>query len=430
MASDRATAKVVLLILALLLATSSRLYTQTIHPIHPSVICPDETQLTTSQHSLTSVIAVDLDGDGLPDVVAASQLPSTIAWYRNNGDGTFSSQHVISTSLLGPTCIFAADLDGDGRIDIVCSSQTDSQGGPLDNVSVAWFKNAGGAPGDGLFAYDSGNPSANLQTVQAGVASALSVAVLDINGDGLPDIVATNANPDNKIAWYRNSGAGNFGWNFLNPSANQNVISTAGLSPASIAVSDIDGDGLLDFVITSVNDNTVAWFKRTLGVGGVPQFTRYVISSNQLRAAACAVGDFDGDGWPDVVCAAPFGNSVTWFRNKTHDASPVAPFFGSPQTITNNARAAFSVAAADLDNDGFPEVIAASLFDNKITWYRNTGAGVFGWNPASPSANERFVSTTNLGAYSVAVADFNQDGSKDVVAGSQDDGKVAVYLGS
>jgi hypothetical protein len=51
--------------------------------------------------------------------------------------------------------------------------------------------------------------------------------------------------------------------------------------------------------------------------------------------------------------------------------------FGPQQVITTSAQGAQSVYAADLDNDGYTDVLSASWNDNKIAWYRNNGNGAF-----------------------------------------------------
>ena len=396
-------------------------------PIHGTVSFPQETPLTTpatTQPNLASVITADLNGDGLPDVVAISQFPGIVAWYQNTGNGTFSQRRLISTALASPTGVVVADVDGDTLPDVVCSSFPDN--------TVAWFKNLGGDPASGLFGYQPAAPSANLRIISTIANSALSVAAANINAEGGVDVLSTSANPDNKVGWYRNISAGNFG----SPIANQNVISTASLSPSSITVGDLDGNGILDLLVTSVNDNTIAWLKGTTPVGGNPQFVRHVISSSQPRAIAAAIADLDGDGWQDVLCATPFigdassgvGHRVTWFRNKTHDAGATAPFFGPGQVITGNAAGVYSVASADFNSDGKPDVVAASYFGLKVAWYENLGGGSFGWNAGNPTANEKLISIIPLEAISVATADFDQDGTSDVIAGSNSDGKVVAYL--
>ena len=295
-------------------------------------------------------------------------------------------------------------------IDLACSSY-------LDNT-IAWFKNLGG----GLFG--------SIQVISTIANRATAVSIANVDGTGGFDVLSTSASPTNKVAWYGNGnpGLGNFG--------SQNVVSTAGVSPSSIRMVDLDGDGISDLVVTSSNDNSIAWLKGTVPTPGNPAYTRYVIASNQPRASAAAVADFDGDGWLDVVCAAPFigdatsgpGAKVTCFRNTTHDAGATAPFFAAGQIVTAIANGVNCVVSADLNRDGRKDVLAATLFDTKVTWYENLGGGNFGWNAATPTANEKFISTTAIEGVAVAAADFDLNGTVDVVAGANTAGTIVAYM--
>jgi len=87
--------------------------------------------------SLTgAVYAADLDGDEWPDVLSVG---GDIIWFKNQGDGTFSPEKVISTNATGPTDIHAADLNGDGRLDVLSASSDDPSTG-----KIAWYENEGG----------------------------------------------------------------------------------------------------------------------------------------------------------------------------------------------------------------------------------------------------------------------------------------------
>ena len=83
-----------------------------------------------------SVFAADMDGDGDMDIISASYLDDTIAWYENNGaaDPSWTAAD-IATSADGARSVFAADMDGDGDMDIISASFNDD--------TIAWYENTG-----------------------------------------------------------------------------------------------------------------------------------------------------------------------------------------------------------------------------------------------------------------------------------------------
>jgi hypothetical protein len=79
-----------------------------------------------------------MDGDGDMDILSASNLDDTIAWYENDGNAnpTWAAADV-ATSAAGAFSVFAADMDGDGDMDIVSASFYDD--------TIAWYENDGNA---------------------------------------------------------------------------------------------------------------------------------------------------------------------------------------------------------------------------------------------------------------------------------------------
>ena len=77
------------------------------------------------------------------------------------------------------------------------------------------------------------------------------------------------------------------------------------------------------------------------------------------------------------------------------------------RTISSSADYAWSVYAADIDNDGDLDVLSASYSDDKIAWYENDGA-------ADPSFTARTITTSADGARSVFAADIDGDGDLDI----------------
>ena len=376
---------------------------------------PEQTILSTNQPFGSSIIVADFDGDGWPDVAAASLYDSQISWYRNKGGGTFSPAIVISTTALGPWSLAAADIDADGRIDLVSGSQYSNR--------IAWYRNVGGSPG-AVF----GDRSNNQRVIYKGAPSTLSilasVAIADIDGDGLWDVVSATQS-DNKVAWYRNLGGGEFGWSASSPEANRKVISTEGIAPSSVAAGDLDGDGITDLAVTSFNDHTLAWFKGGISGSGAVTFTRHVISTNQRGAYAVAIADMNRDRRPDLVCAAPHNSKIAYFRNLTGTPGAAEPFFGPEQIASDEARGVVSVVEADVNRDGNPDIVSALLSANKIVWNAGSAPDENGDITFGP---QMLVSSDVVGPVGGVAGDFNGDTLIDVASTSGEDQKVAVYI--
>ena len=91
--------------------------------------------ITTSADGAHSVFAADMDGDGDMDILSASYSDDTIAWYENDGNAnpTWTAAD-IATSADGAISVFAADMDGDGDMDILSASAVDN--------TIAWYETA------------------------------------------------------------------------------------------------------------------------------------------------------------------------------------------------------------------------------------------------------------------------------------------------
>jgi hypothetical protein len=148
--------------------------------------------------------------------------------------------------------------------------------------------------------------------------------------------------------------------------SSRNLASTLLATAAtSVYAADLDGDGDLDVLSASANDDKIAWYENEGGSGsGLFSSTTHVITKEIDYAQSVYAADLDGDGDLDVLSASHSDNKIAWYENKGGSGSS-----WTPHEITTDAIWAKSVYAADLDGD--LDVLSASAIDNKIAWYEN-----------------------------------------------------------
>ncbi len=321
-----------------------------------------------------SVYAADVDGDGRVDVLSASQNDDKIAWYRNGGGSPPTwTEIVISVAANGASSVYATDVDGDGRVDVLSASQYDRK--------IAWYKNGGGSP-----------PTWTEYVISVAANGATSVNAADVDGDGWVDVLSASYS-DDKIAWYRNGGGSPPTWT-------ANTIASVADSAMSVFAADVDGDGWMDVLSASSNDDKIAWYKNS--GGSPPSWTTYNISTVADVARSVYAADVDGDGRVDVLSASDNDRKIAWYRNG--GGSPVT---WTPYIISSAANGAVSVFATDVDGDGWVDVLSASVNDNKVAVYLSLGLcnvgtnGTAGIPPCTPCTPGRFADARGSSACAV-----------------------------
>ena len=346
--------------------------------------------MTTDVSFIRSVYATDIDSDGDMDVLSAYENDDKIAWYENiDGLGNFGTQQIITTDAYGAFSVYATDIDGDGDIDVLSASQYDKK--------IAWYDNTDGLGNFGV-----------QQIITTDAAGASSVYATDIDGDGDMDVLSASQY-DNKIAWYENTdGLGSFGI--------QQIITTDVSFARSVFATDIDGDGDMDVLSASWNDDKIAWYENTDGIGSFG--TQQIITTETDAVISVYATDIDGDGDMDVLSASRGDDKITWYENTDGLGS-----FGGQQIITTDAASAISVYATDIDGDGDMDVLSASEGDNKIAWYENLdGIGSF--------SEQQIITTNAPHAISVYATDIDSDGDMDVLSASWYNGVIAWHENS
>jgi hypothetical protein len=235
------------------------------------------------------------------------------------------------------------------------------------------------------------------EVISTSADGAQSVFCVDLDGDGDIDVLSASDN-DDKIAWYENDGNENF---------TAHTITTSAVCAASVFSIDLDSDGDMDVLSASPCDDIIAWYEND----GVENFTTHTITSSAAGPKSVFSTDLDSDGDMDVLSASYLHDKITWYENDANENF-------TEHTITTDADGPQSVFSIDLDGDGDMDVLSASLFDDKIAWYENDGNQNFVAQTITTSAN---------GAQSVFSVDLDGDGDMDVLSASFNDDKVAWY---
>ena len=377
-----------------------------------------------------SVAVADFNGDGHPDIVTASYHDSTVSVLLGNGDGTF--QPALSFAVGNyPESVVVADVNGDGRPDIVTAN---GMYGDYGTVSVLLGN------GDGTFQPDPfSSPGLPAGTFAVGIEPR-SVAVADL-GNGHLDIVTANEG-DNTVSVLLGNGDGNFTPDRYSPAGTFAV----GSNPQSVAVADVNGDGHSDIVTANVGD-TANGYAGTVSVllgNGTGNFTPDPYASPGLSGGTFAVGhgaqstagadvavaDVNGDGLPDIVTANHGDDTVSLLLgngagNFAPDPYSSPGLTGGTFAVGNNPA---SVAVADVNGDGQPDIVTANFGTNTVSVLLGNGKGNFARDPHSSTGLTPGSFAVGNGPISVVVADVNGDGQPDIVTANLGDNTVSVLL--
>jgi FG-GAP-like repeat len=281
-------------------------------------------------------VAVDLDGDGDPDLVsgnfgAANGEPygRTVSVFLNEGDGTFAEcvdYPATDAARDKVRAVAVGDLNGDGKADVVAASQ-------FTGLQVLAGK------GDGTLGRNT------LHRAGGGVHG---VIVADFNKDGKADVALANNGPRGGVTVLLGKGDGRF---------EAAAAYAAGAGTYGLAAGDVNGDGFPDLATADNRANTVSVLLGA-GRGGPGTFAKAVAYGTSGPPTAVSMGDLDGDGTLDVVVATNSGGVIDTFRS-TGDGTLQA------RVPVDTGKGCYGALVADLDSDGIAD-LAVARTDGKV----------------------------------------------------------------
>lgn len=346
-------------------------------PLYDIGVFPDSQQTLSEAYDIASG---DLNGDGLPDLVAtnvesglgAGTTITVLLHSKYPALGVLFEKKKLFTVPASPHHVELADMNQDGKLDIVVSAFS----GP---VSV-------------LFGDGTGGFSAHVDYATPALSGGLGVA--DFNGDGWPD-VAVGAGSN--VAVLLGTGGGALGAPTMYPSGLVNV--------GELRAGDATGDGVADIaVVAGTSAPTIAVLIGN-GAGAFASLAGpYTVGSTD--ATDLAIGDINLDGLPDLAVTLPTDMGIAILMGTGGSTFSAPAFHG-----TGNLHSPNYVAIGDVDGDNDPDILTTedgfgAVFP-ELAIFRGKGDG----DLFPPS-----FASMSPGAAKLILADFDQDGALDVAA--------------
>ena len=338
----------------------------------------------------------DINRDGNVDVVGASD-GSGLRVFTGNGAGTWTAVAKQPATSGGFSDVRIGDLDNDGNMDLVAGSPGNGAGFPQ---GIHIFK-GNGAGGFTEVTSGSGLPTSGYWR---------GVAIGDVNGDGKPDIAATSGyGGSSGIHVYTGDGTGRFTDNSTGLPGNLDCDS-------GIVFADFNLDGKLD--LAAGGSPGVAVYLGNGGLGGAMSWTAASNGLPAQRFTGVNVTDFDNDGAPDLLLAsynAGGGIGLRACRNVNKGSSWASASDGLPTSGDF-----LDVSSGDFDSDGNVDLVTGGVFGTKgMKAYYGNGAGKWTESSTGLPSTDEYVGTD--------VADFNNDGSPDILIGSYSNRGLMVF---
>src|SRR5690606_10400705 len=191
-----------------------------------------------------------------------------------------------------------------------------------------------------------------------------------------------------------------------------------------IMVGDINQDGRVDVIITNKTTRSIAIFPNNSDPGSLAFGVQY--DAIQFDAIAgdeptnIAIGDFDGDGMPDIAASNQGGDHISVFRNRGSAGGPISLDAALNFAVGDQP---MGISIGDINGDGKADLVVANYRSNDISVLRNASSGT-----TLNFLDDIKRITAGSSTRDVVISDVDGDGKPDITALSQGSDMVSVFL--
>ena len=361
-----------------------------------------------------SITTADVNGDGKLDLLMGDG-GSAVGVALGNGDGTFPAVQSYNSGGWRTYPIVVGDVNGDNHLDLIVASSCVSSNSCDHGVVTV-------LPGNGDGTFRAG------QTYSSGGYDSRSVAVGDVNGDRILDIIVTNVCvrigdcSSGGVAVLLGNGDGTF--------QSAQTYASGSFGADGVALSDVNGNGTLDVLVSNYCSGD-CYRSGSVGVllgngDGTLQVSQNYASDN---GNAIAVGDVNQDGRPDVILPTYCGHGDACMRKGVQMLlGGSGGIFRSAQTFYSGGKSATSIAVQDVSRDGKLDLIVSNYCDNGNTGCRFGVIGVLLGNGDGTFQRAPQYASGSSHALAIAIGDVNGDGKADFSLPTESWGFCSVQL--
>ncbi len=261
-----------------------------------------------------------------------------------------------------------------------------------------------------------------------GPSAGSAIAIGDVDGDGKPEMIVSNYKGTSKVTIYRNTNTGT--GNLQVTSFTTPVGFLADGSSTVVAIGDLDGDGKPEIVTANLEGRmSVFWNTSTTGTINSATFAqRFDYSTGGTGGWGIAISDLDGDGKPEIVVTNRGSGNITVFKNNTTKGLINAASFATSFLLASNTTPQ-PIFISDIDHDGLPDIIIGNrnidgISPGGISIFRNHySGGILG----SSSFDTRTDLLAGKDVWGIAVGDMDGDGKPDLLSANFNSNSISIF---